>query len=224
MTSSLERTKPEISIKRFASIAIIQCALHILQQLYTCNSSASGAYPMSATNNWFHLLVPLFVSDVSARIAVDICRIAASLMPNVRLRLQFSTRSIYLFFFHTCQPATHAQERYKSLVSVTKPIESHLKRRLPDLLNAEIVLGTITNAVESLQHWVQCTYFYARHRHQPLECSHFIGKSGENEFIAQLRQLNSSCVSHIVYYWTHPTRMRIVVIGDWMGGTNIMLV
>lgn len=68
------------------------------------------------------------------------------------------------------------QERYKNLVSVTKPIESHLMRRLPELLNAEIVLGAIENTEDSLLNWIRYSFDYARHAHSPEYLNEFIGK------------------------------------------------
>lgn len=44
-------------------------------------------------------------------------------------------------------------------------IESHLKEKLVDFLNVEIVLKTITDADTSAMQWLKTTFFYACNKH-----------------------------------------------------------
>ena len=46
------------------------------------------------------------------------------------------------------------------------PIESQMIAKLPDMLNAEIVLGTINNVTDAMN-WLSYTYLYVRMLHQP---------------------------------------------------------
>ncbi|VDN16818.1 unnamed protein product, partial [Dibothriocephalus latus] len=55
---------------------------------------------------------------------------------------------------------------YLSLMNQQLPIESQLVSRLPDLLNAEIVLGTVSNVREAVT-WLGYTYLYIRMLRQP---------------------------------------------------------
>jgi pre-mRNA-splicing helicase BRR2 len=50
---------------------------------------------------------------------------------------------------------------YLSLLNTQLPIESQLVSRLPDILNAEIVLGTVRNRDEAAE-WLGYTYMYVR--------------------------------------------------------------
>ncbi|XP_065217022.1 U5 small nuclear ribonucleoprotein 200 kDa helicase [Planococcus citri] len=50
---------------------------------------------------------------------------------------------------------------YLSLLNQQLPIESQLVSKLPDLLNAELVLGTIQNVRDAVD-WMKYTYFYIR--------------------------------------------------------------
>lgn len=50
---------------------------------------------------------------------------------------------------------------YLSLLNQQLPIESQLISKLPDLLNAEMVLGTIQNVRDAVD-WMKYTYFYIR--------------------------------------------------------------
>lgn len=50
---------------------------------------------------------------------------------------------------------------YLSLLNQQLPIESQLVSKLPDLLNAEMVLGTIQNVRDAVD-WMKYTYFYIR--------------------------------------------------------------
>ena len=55
---------------------------------------------------------------------------------------------------------THQElQYYLSLLNQQLPIESQLVTRLPDILNAEIVLGTIQNVEDAVQ-WLTYTYLY----------------------------------------------------------------
>nr|WJH19483.1 U5-200K [Euglena gracilis] len=57
---------------------------------------------------------------------------------------------------------SHAElQYYLSLMNQQLPIESQLVAQLPDLLNAEIVLGTVQNTKEAIT-WLGYTYLYVR--------------------------------------------------------------
>lgn len=53
------------------------------------------------------------------------------------------------------------QKYYESLISGTELIESSLHRHLGEHLNAEVVLGTITDLAVALQ-WIRTTFLYVR--------------------------------------------------------------
>ncbi|XP_060524349.1 U5 small nuclear ribonucleoprotein 200 kDa helicase [Cylas formicarius] len=55
---------------------------------------------------------------------------------------------------------------YLSLLNQQLPIESQLIPRLPDMLNAEIVLGTVQNVKDAVA-WLGYTYLYIRMMRQP---------------------------------------------------------
>ncbi|XP_039291927.1 uncharacterized protein LOC111056497 [Nilaparvata lugens] len=53
------------------------------------------------------------------------------------------------------------KERFERLVSGTEPIESTLHKNLAELLNAEVVLRTVTDVAVAVD-WISSTYFYVR--------------------------------------------------------------
>ena len=55
---------------------------------------------------------------------------------------------------------------YLSLNNQQLPIESQMVSSLPDQLNAEIVLGTVSNLKEAVN-WLSYTYLYIRMRRNP---------------------------------------------------------
>jgi len=55
---------------------------------------------------------------------------------------------------------------YLSLMNQQLPVESQMITKLPDMLNAEIVLGTINNVAEAID-WIGYTYLYVRMINQP---------------------------------------------------------
>ena len=62
---------------------------------------------------------------------------------------------------------THSELRYYlSLLNEQLPIESQLVQKLPDMLNAEIVMGTI-QSVKEASVWLGYTYLYVRMRRNP---------------------------------------------------------
>ncbi|CEP01840.1 unnamed protein product (mitochondrion) [Plasmodiophora brassicae] len=62
---------------------------------------------------------------------------------------------------------THRELKYYlSLLNEQLPVESQLLSRLPDTLNAEIVLGTVRNAREASQ-WLTYTYLFVRMKSNP---------------------------------------------------------
>lgn len=62
---------------------------------------------------------------------------------------------------------THSELRYYlSLLNEQLPIESQLVQKLPDMLNAEIVMGTIQSVQEATV-WLGYTYLYVRMRRNP---------------------------------------------------------
>lgn len=58
---------------------------------------------------------------------------------------------------------THHSELqyYLSLMNQQLPVESQMISKLTDMLNAEIVLGTINNAADAVK-WLEYTYLYVR--------------------------------------------------------------
>ncbi|RZF42589.1 hypothetical protein LSTR_LSTR001384 [Laodelphax striatellus] len=58
------------------------------------------------------------------------------------------------------------QERFERLVSGTEAIESTLHKNLAELLNAEVVLRTVTDVAMAVD-WISSTYFYVRATRQP---------------------------------------------------------
>lgn len=50
---------------------------------------------------------------------------------------------------------------YLSLLNQQLPVESQLVMKLPDLLNAEIVLGSVQNVRDAVK-WLGYTYLYVR--------------------------------------------------------------
>ena len=55
---------------------------------------------------------------------------------------------------------THSElQYYLSLLNQQLPIESQLINKLPDMLNAEIVLGTVQN-IDDAVNWLGYTYLY----------------------------------------------------------------
>ena len=63
---------------------------------------------------------------------------------------------------------THSTELqyYLSLMNQQLPIESQVISKLPDMLNAEVVLGTISNVTDAMD-WLGYTYLYVRMVHSP---------------------------------------------------------
>lgn len=57
--------------------------------------------------------------------------------------------------------------KYLAMLTRTVPIESQFTNELPDHLNAEIVLGTVTNVREGVQ-WLGYTYLARRMWQNPL--------------------------------------------------------
>ena len=57
--------------------------------------------------------------------------------------------------------------RYLALLNQQLPIESQFQKSLSDHLNAEIVLGTVTNVEEAVK-WLQYTYLYVRMLKNPI--------------------------------------------------------
>lgn len=55
---------------------------------------------------------------------------------------------------------------YLSLLNQQLPIESQMVSKMPDMLNAEIVLGTVQNVKDAV-HWLGYTYLYIRMLRQP---------------------------------------------------------
>ena len=57
--------------------------------------------------------------------------------------------------------------RYLSLLTHQLPIESQFIKELPNHLNAEIILGTVTNLHEAIE-WLSYTYLYTRMLRNPM--------------------------------------------------------
>ncbi|KAK3889481.1 hypothetical protein Pcinc_006528 [Petrolisthes cinctipes] len=62
------------------------------------------------------------------------------------------------------------QGKYESLVSGRSLIESHLHLHLVEHLNAEIVLGTVTDLAVAVE-WLRSTFFYVRVQRNPCHYS-----------------------------------------------------
>ncbi|CAD5210662.1 unnamed protein product [Bursaphelenchus okinawaensis] len=77
---------------------------------------------------------------------------------------------------------THNSELqyYLSLLNQQLPVESQMVSKLPDMLNAEIVLGTINNVNDAME-WIGYTYLYVRMIHSPTlyGISHDIARKDE---------------------------------------------
>lgn len=58
---------------------------------------------------------------------------------------------------------THNSELqfYLSLMNQQLPVESQTISKLPDMLNAEVVLGTVSNVSDAME-WLGYTYLYVR--------------------------------------------------------------
>ncbi|PWW77261.1 P-loop containing nucleoside triphosphate hydrolase protein [Tuber magnatum] len=77
--------------------------------------------------------------------------------------------------------------RYEKMVSGTEILESCLHENLVEHINAEIGLGTITNA-ESAKRWLRSTFLYVRLKKDP---SHYgiIGERGIQDIEARLEEI-----------------------------------
>lgn len=58
------------------------------------------------------------------------------------------------------------QEKYEKMVSGTDIVESNLHKNLPEHLNSEIVLGTITDIAVAVN-WLRSTFLYIRAMKNP---------------------------------------------------------
>ncbi|KAI3652633.1 hypothetical protein MP228_002058 [Amoeboaphelidium protococcarum] len=94
---------------------------------------------------------------------------------------------------------------YLSLLNTQLPIESQLIAKLPDILNAEIVAGTVKNRDEAIN-WLEYTYLFTRMRKSP--STYFISEK-EIEEDPQLDQKRVQLVhtalmilsqSHLLHY------------------------
>lgn len=59
-----------------------------------------------------------------------------------------------------------SQNTYEQLVHASEPVESTLHSMMPEYLNAEIALGTITDVPSAIE-WLRSTFFYVRVRRNP---------------------------------------------------------
>ncbi|KAL1920366.1 uncharacterized protein VTP21DRAFT_743 [Calcarisporiella thermophila] len=75
---------------------------------------------------------------------------------------------------------------YLSLLNTQLPIESQLISRLADMLNAEIVLGTIRNRDEAVQ-WLGYTYLYVRMLQNPTLYGISVEEREEDKYLEQKR-------------------------------------
>ncbi|XP_075217960.1 uncharacterized protein LOC142322769 [Lycorma delicatula] len=91
--------------------------------------------------------------------------------------------------------------KYEKLVAGKQMIESSLHRHLAEHLNAEIVLGTITDVAIAVN-WIRSTFFYVRAFHNPLQYGLPQGLSKE-AFESKLqdmcvRELNGLSRHHLI--------------------------
>lgn len=75
---------------------------------------------------------------------------------------------------------------YLCLMNTQLPIESQLLSKLPDALNAEIVLGTIQNMNEAVQ-WAGYTYYYIRSLRNPSQYNISESESSMDKYLTQHR-------------------------------------
>ncbi|RYZ17789.1 MAG: DEAD/DEAH box helicase, partial [Myxococcaceae bacterium] len=69
---------------------------------------------------------------------------------------------------------------YLSLMNQQLPIESHMVSRLPDLLNAEVVLGSVSSLDEAAD-WLGYSYFFVRLVQNPSLYGYQLGEDEEGE-------------------------------------------
>eukprot|EP00003_Mantamonas_plastica_P009401 TRINITY_DN1876_c0_g1_i1.p1 TRINITY_DN1876_c0_g1~~TRINITY_DN1876_c0_g1_i1.p1 ORF type:complete len:2192 (+),score=792.85 TRINITY_DN1876_c0_g1_i1:639-7214(+) len=82
---------------------------------------------------------------------------------------------------------TRAELRfYMSLFNEQLPVESQVLSRLPDMLNAEIVLGTVQNAQEACN-WLGYTYLFVRMLQSPAKYGIPIEEAEADQFLEQRR-------------------------------------
>lgn len=75
---------------------------------------------------------------------------------------------------------------YLSLLNQQLPIESQLVAKLPDMLNAEIVLGSIQNMKDSVK-WLGYTYLYVRMLRSPALYGISVDKMAQDKLLEQFR-------------------------------------
>ncbi|CAB3373375.1 Hypothetical predicted protein [Cloeon dipterum] len=93
---------------------------------------------------------------------------------------------------HGCIITSHEKlNHYLSLLTNQYPIESQFINCLADNLNAEIVLGTISNVQDAIE-WLKYTYLYVRMRKNPL-CY-----GATNQMLKDDPELNERCKELIV--------------------------
>ncbi|KAJ1920303.1 Pre-mRNA splicing [Mycoemilia scoparia] len=82
---------------------------------------------------------------------------------------------------------THGElQYYLSLLNQQLPIESQLASRLPDLLNAEIALGTVRSRQDSVQ-WLGYSYYYVRMLRNPSLYSVSLGELDTDPYLRRKR-------------------------------------
>lgn len=74
---------------------------------------------------------------------------------------------VHFLLHSTLSTFEKLQKQYESLITGTKPIESHLHNHLIEHLNSEIVSQTITN-MDLAGIWIRSSYLYIRATQKPL--------------------------------------------------------
>ncbi len=90
------------------------------------------------------------------------------------------------------------RRRYELLVSGTQPVESYLHENLPEHLNAEVVLGTITDIPVALD-WLRSTFYFVRASRCPREYGlpAPAGEEEDNKSAMLDRRLQDLCVANL---------------------------
>ena len=78
-------------------------------------------------------------------------------------------------------------DHYLAMVNRQTPIESQFIGALPDQLNAEIVLGTVTNVREAIQ-WLSYTYLYIRMMKSPMAYGIPLQEKARDRMLLERRQ------------------------------------
>lgn len=160
----------EISIKRFASI-IIQLGVFVCECERYAYYASTFFIKKSLLFNTFDLKIPLDVNShkLAAHNSIDILTSQTTTKTQQQILPWFCFYSTKILIVASRSNFASFQERYRRLTSVSTPIVSQLQtsQRLPDLLNYEIVLDNVQNADESLNEWIECSFYHQCYQRKP---------------------------------------------------------